>query len=87
MRNMSFALTPDQITARTKTVTRRVGWHGLKPGDRLRAVYKSMGLKKGETARPIIGPDGNPTIIEVTSTRTERLDAITGPDVNKEGFP
>jgi hypothetical protein len=35
MRNMSFALTTDQIMEGTKTVTRRLGWLNLKPGDKL----------------------------------------------------
>lgn len=49
MRNMSFAMTIPQVRNRTKTVTRRLGWKFLKPGDLVRAVKKSMGLKKGET--------------------------------------
>lgn len=48
MRNMSFALTTEQIRAGTKTVTRRRGWSFLKPGDLVCAVRKGMGLKKGE---------------------------------------
>lgn len=47
MRIMSFALTEQQLMDGTKTVTRRVGWANLKPGDRLTAVRKAMGLKKG----------------------------------------
>ena len=34
MRNMSFALTTPQIMEGTKTVTRRVGWLRLKPGEK-----------------------------------------------------
>lgn len=48
MRNMSFALTTGQIIERSKTVTRRLGWTFLKPGDLICAVRKSQGLKKGE---------------------------------------
>lgn len=48
MRNMSFALTTDQILAGTKTVTRRLGWLRLQPGDHLRPVRKCMGLRPGE---------------------------------------
>lgn len=47
-RNISFALTTDQIRNRTKTVTRRLGWKNLKAGDVLNACVKCMGLKKGE---------------------------------------
>ena len=47
MRNMSFALTEAQLLDGTKTVTRRLGWTMLKPGDHFRAVRKAMGLRKG----------------------------------------
>lgn len=47
-RNISFALTTEQIRNRTKTVTRRLGWKNLKKGDILNACVKCMGLKKGE---------------------------------------
>jgi hypothetical protein len=49
MRSMSFALTTDQVRARTKTVTRRLGWTFLKAGDRIRAVVRCHG--KGELMR------------------------------------
>lgn len=48
MRNISFAMTTAQILAKTKSVTRRVGWRSLKPGDFLCAIKKGMGLRKGE---------------------------------------
>lgn len=41
-------LTKQQIHSRTKTVTRRIGWRNLKPGDILSGVEKGMGLKAGE---------------------------------------
>lgn len=41
---MSFALTIDQILARTKTVTRRTGWRDLCPGDELLAVDRARGV-------------------------------------------
>lgn len=66
MRNMSFELTTEQVRQRRKTVTRRVGWLFLKPGDRLRAVVKSQGLKKGETVEPL-------AVIEVVRVHRERL--------------
>jgi UTP-glucose-1-phosphate uridylyltransferase len=37
---MSFALTTDAVKARTKTVTRRLGWKFAKAGDRILAVDK-----------------------------------------------
>lgn len=71
MRNMSFALTTDQIKAGTKTVTRRAGWLHLKPGDMLRPVKKCMGLKPGEKIDPLRDP------LRVVSVRREPLKAMT----------
>lgn len=79
MRNMSFLLTVDAFVAGRKTVTRRLGWAFLKPGDRVRAVERCMGLKKGEKVK-VLG------VIEVVSNRAERLDAITAEDCALEGF-
>jgi hypothetical protein len=79
MRNMSFALTTPQVITQTKTVTRRLGWSFLKPHDRLRAVKKAMGLKKGEKIETL-------AILEVVSVTREPLSAITQADVTKEGF-
>ena len=47
-RNMSFAMTTEQVRNQTKTVTRRQGWRFLNAGDILQPVVKGMGLKKGE---------------------------------------
>ena len=80
MRNMSFALTTEQVINRTKTVTRRFGWWFLKPGDKVRAVRKAMGLRKGEKIEPLAE-------IEILSVRAEPLNAITKDDCVKEGFP
>jgi hypothetical protein len=79
-RNMSFAMTAEQFKARTKTVTRRFGWWFLKPGDEVRGVEKAMGLKKGETIKPL-------GMIRIVSTRPEPLNEITPDDVAREGFP
>jgi len=79
-RNMSFAMTTDQIRARTKTVTRRIGWWFLKPGDEVCAVEKVMGFQKGERIKPLC-------MIRILSTRRTPLNAITQADVIKEGFP
>ena len=78
-KNMSFALTTEQIKNRSKTVTRRLGWNNLKPGQRLWAVKKAMGLKPGEKIKRL-------ALIEVVSLRTEPLNAITEDDIKKEGF-
>jgi hypothetical protein len=80
MRNISFMLTTEQFKNRTKTVTRRVGWAKLKPGDVLMGCVKCQGLGKGGKIETL-GP------IRVVSVRRERLDAITGDDCVKEGFP
>lgn len=66
MRNMSFALTTKQIRARTKTVTRRLGWQFLKPGDLVRAVVKAQGLKKGEKVEPL-------GVLRIVGVRVEPL--------------
>lgn len=80
MRMMSFALTERQLMDGTKTVTRRTGWANVKPGERLLAVRKAMGLKAGEKAVVLCE-------IEVVSVRRERLDDITPAEVLAEGFP
>lgn len=82
---MSFALTESALLDGSKDVTRRAGWLTLKPGDRLRAVRKGMGLKKGE--HPVVLRQ-----IEVVSVRRERLglmiedDAYGVDEVRREGF-
>ncbi len=78
MKNISFALTIPQVISQTKTVTRRTGWLNLKIGERLSAVAKCMGLKKGETIERL-------GVIEVLDVRREALNSITQDDVIKEG--
>ena len=86
MRNMSFALTTEQIFNRTKTVTRRVGWTFLKPGDLLCAVRKGQGMKKGEKVERL-------ATLRVVSVRRESLDRMILDlkyglaETCKEGFP
>ncbi len=80
MRSMSFALTTAQFLDGSKTVTRRMGWQFLKAGDRVRAVKKAMGLKRGEHPE-VLG------VAEVVSVRREPLWDITADDVTREGFP
>lgn len=65
MRNISFALTSEQILARTKTVTRRVGWANVLPGTLLQPVRKGMGLKRGEKVEKLGVP------IRVVNVRRE----------------
>jgi hypothetical protein len=78
-RLMSVALTEEQVRRREKTVTRRLGWLFLKPGDRLTLCRKVMGRKKGEPLVRIAE-------VEVVSVRRELLSAISAADVAYEGF-
>lgn len=85
MRNMSFALTTEQIRSQRKTVTRRLGWVNLKPGTLLQPVVKSQGLKKGEHVEKIGGPI---RVIDVSREPLRELhDYNTWPEVAYEGFP
>ena len=89
-RNMSFMLTTQQIRDRTKTVTRRLKWTHVKPGDILNACVKCQGIKKGEKVQRLCQ-------IRVTDVRREALDKIDDTtdipwsyaitEVTKEGFP
>lgn len=78
-RNMSFMLTKKQVRNRTKTVTRRIGWAFLKPGDVVNAVEQGMGLKKGEKVKRICQ-------IWIMTTRWEPLSQIDHEECAKEGF-
>lgn len=80
MRNMSFALTTAQMYARTKTVTRRLGWDDLKPGERVMACEKCQGLGKGGKVRRI-------GVIECVSNRKVWLHRdMTMAECTYEGF-
>lgn len=87
MRNMSFALTEDQVLHRSKTVTRRLGWKHLKPGDLIQPVQKCMGLKRGEQVIKL----GD--AIRVVSVKREPLNELSmNPlyglrECRLEGFP
>ena len=85
MKNISFMLTTNQIKNKIKTVTRRVGWLKVQPGDLLQGVVKCMGLKPGEKVEKL-------AVIRVVSVRREKLsalldDAVYGSrEVANEGF-
>lgn len=79
-RNMSFFHTTEQFKNRTKTVTRRLGWQFLKPGDVVMGCVKCRGLKRGEKIERL-------GLIRIVNVRQERLNQITDEDVIKEGFP
>ena len=76
---MSVALTEEAVRERCKTVTRRLGWKFLKPGDRLTLCRKVMGRKPGEPLVRICD-------VEVVSVRREPLNAVTLGEVQREGF-
>lgn len=84
--NISFSLTKPQFRNKTKTVTRRLGWKNVKPGQVLQGVEKQQGLKKGEHVRPM-------GMIRVKSVRREPLRRLIlqrsygKREVIKEGFP
>lgn len=80
MRLISFFLTTRQFQDGTKDVTRRLGWGNLVPGQRLMAVRKAQGLRKGEEVERL----GE---IEVVSVGQELLQDITADDCRREGFP
>lgn len=79
-RNMSFMLTTEQVRNKTKTVTRRLGWDGLRPGTILNACEKCQGLKSGEKIKVICQ-------IRVKLVRKQPLNYITLEDCKREGFP
>lgn len=86
MRNISFALTTEQIRNRTKTVTRRLGWTFLREGELLQPVVKAQGLRKGEHVEKIGVP------IRVLNVRRESLAKLAilpsygRSEVIREGF-
>ena len=89
MRNISFSMSTEAVRNRTKTVTRRLGWWDLKPGDLLQAVEKCQGLKKGEHVKKL-------AVIRVVSVTAEPLSALLPchegdrygeTELTREGFP
>lgn len=79
-RAMSFSLTTPQYLNQTKTVTRRLGWLKLQPGQICKGVEKAQGLKRGEKLQ-VLGQH------VVTAVRRERLDRLTKRECVAEGFP
>lgn len=85
MRQMSFALTTEQIRNRTKLVTRRMGWKNLQLGEQVQAIKQGQGLKKGETVEKLC-------VIEVKHVRREPLRRMLDEpeygarEVEREGF-
>lgn len=98
---MSVAHTEAQVRARTKTVTRRLGWRKLKPGHEITLCPKVMGRRhacryciKGEPfcihcdgTGHVTDPLERIVTVRVLSAFREPLDLITPSDVVAEGFP
>lgn len=74
---MSVTLTDTAVVERRKTVTRRLGWKFLKPGDRLTLCRKVMGRRKGEPLERLAD-------VEVIDVRREQLWNITDDDIARE---
>src|SRR5262245_34341536 len=83
---MAFSFTSPQILDRSKTVTRRIGWRFLRPGDLVEAVEKARGLKKGEPVRRL-------AVLRVRSARVEPLARLRADpryaedELPREGYP
>jgi hypothetical protein len=80
MRNMSFFLTTAQIRARTKWVTRRLGWADLKPGELVQGILKGQGIPKGGKIEKL-------DVIRCVSNTASVLNTITAEECVAEGFP
>lgn len=76
---MSVSLTERAVVERRKTVTRRLGWTFLRPGDRLTLCRKVMGRKPGE---PLV----RLAEVEVVSVDRRPLHDVDDEDVAREGF-
>jgi hypothetical protein len=77
---MSVALTEQAVRDRTKTVTRRLGWRFLKPGDRLTLCRKVQGRKAGEPLERLAA-------VLVVDVRRERLRSMGIGETTREGMP
>lgn len=83
-RLMSVNLTEQAVRDRTKTVTRRLGWKFLKPGDRLTLCRKVQGRHRSDgTIEPLV----RLAEVEVVAAYAVRLSPILPEEVAREGFP
>lgn len=86
MRNMSFFLTTVQMREGTKTVTRRLGWSDLEPGEHFMAVVKGQGIPKGGKVERIyecvcVNNRPEKLLLMIANPRYGKREAIL------EGFP
>jgi hypothetical protein len=77
---MSVSHTADAVIARRKTVTRRLGWLFLRPGDHLTLCRKVMGRKPGE-------PLDRLAEVEIVYVWREPLTDMKATDIAKEAVP
>jgi hypothetical protein len=83
-RLMSVTLTEQAVRDRRKTVTRRLGWTHLKPGEQITLCRKVMGRKKANgTVEPLV----RITEVEIVSVRREPLSSIGPGETALEGLP
>lgn len=82
-RLMSVSLTERAVVERRKTVTRRLGWEWLIPGERLTLCRKVMGRRRKDgTIEPLV----RLADVQVIDVIREPLSALTVGDVAREGF-
>jgi hypothetical protein len=87
-RLMSVSLTEQAVVDRSKTVTRRLGWRFLKPGDRLTLCRKVQGRRRvGGHSHGHLEPLIRLAEVEVVSVDRRPLHHIDTADVTREGFP
>lgn len=80
-RLMAVSLTEASVMDRTKTVTRRLGWRHLRPGDRLTLCRKVMGRRRADgTVEPLV----RLAEVEVVDVRRDKLWAITDDEIARE---
>jgi len=84
-RLMSVSRTVAGVVERRKTVTRRLGWTFLRPGDRLTLCRKVQGRFDYRTG--VLEPLDRLAEVEVVSVRREPLTAITDEEIARECVP
>jgi hypothetical protein len=70
MRNMSFSMATSQAREKSKTVTRRLGWAGAKPGELLQQIGLMLLVPAAPAAAVTIAWDPNAAGDNVTGYLT-----------------
>lgn len=77
-------MTEQAVRERRKTVTRRLGWESLEPGDWLTLCRKVQGRRRKDgTLEPLV----RLADVVVVSVRRELLEDMPLDDLAREGFP